>query len=334
MIDAGRPDQALALVQSALAVEPDDPDLLACAAWAVLDSKPQKAVEYAHALLRVAPHDSAGHVIAAHACSALDLVSQGVEHADHALAISPDGLSELVTVAYVVSRDSGGKTRAMAAAQRAIELYPDDPRGFVAAGVVEMHRGHFRRSRGWMQKALAIDPSNRAALLGTARADGATGQLASSFVNLQTRLSVDPTDSGARELLEETVGETLGELWTVLIVAVIFAHRGRNIVHSPVALIAFAFAAAALFSLARRPTVARHLPWSHVRHLVTHRWRLGLMAAACVLCFVGAITKFVASGTTASIGSIIGITGGALGSGVLLVGRVMAHRQLRGRRNG
>jgi len=116
------------------------------------------------------------------------------------------------------SRRPRGRGEAMQAAKRAIELAPEEGVGYFAAGAVELHAGHWRRSAKWFERALEIDPHDQTARINHAIAKQGAGDVAAALGGVDALLRFDPTDEDARETLDDVVYTTLVHLlWVVLV---------------------------------------------------------------------------------------------------------------------
>jgi tetratricopeptide (TPR) repeat protein len=218
-MEVGRADQAAALLSEALATDPDNAWLLDALATAELEFDPEAALETSQHLLGVQPDSYRGQYLAGSACYQLGKVKQGVEHARLAVEAAPSSPAAHALFAEAASRQSRGRKRAAQAAQRAIELAPQSTLGYVAAGNVELHQGYARVAAVWYEKALAIDPSDRAASVNLTASRQAQSALAGAFKGARGLLALDPRDAEARKVFDETVYTTVVHLMWVTAVA-------------------------------------------------------------------------------------------------------------------
>lgn len=228
LLDAGRPHQAIEVASQGLASDPEDGRMLRVLAHAQLHVDPAGALRTAGVLTGLEPHDEDGHYLASLAHDELGHRKEAVESARRAMAIAPDDPHVLMAFAITRSRRPRGRREGMAAARRAIEIAPDDSAGYIAAGAVELHAGHWRRSAKWFQRALQIDPHDPMAQINLAIAKQGAGDVASALGGTEALLRFDPTDEEARETLDEVVYTTLVHLlWIVTVsVYVMAAVRG------------------------------------------------------------------------------------------------------------
>jgi tetratricopeptide (TPR) repeat protein len=218
LVEAGRNADAVALLKSELAGSPDDPELLDELAVAQLDLSSVDALETARKLIAVDPNGHRGHVIASIACNSLDEVSGAISHAEAAIAAAPYLPIGHALYATALSRKKGRRNAALKAAERAIELAPDDPVGYRAAGSVELHYGNWRRAQKRLETSLELDPMDRAAAMNLAVAREAGGNLSHAFADTRNLLSLDPRDADARDVLDGIAYTTLVHVAWVLLV--------------------------------------------------------------------------------------------------------------------
>lgn len=217
LINAGRPAEAIALLRQALSQEPDDTELLDELARAQLDVDLPGALETAKRLIALDPDGYRGHFLAALACSDLDRDKEAGRYAETAVAAAPYLAQTQAVYAQAICRQSRKRKQARAAAQRAIELAPEDTVGYVAAGNVELSAGKTKQAEKWYREALSIDPHDRAASLNLVLVSGARGRLAHAFGGADALLRFDPTDPDARQSLDRVVYTTLVHLlWVAL----------------------------------------------------------------------------------------------------------------------
>lgn len=217
LTEIGRAAEAIAILQTELAGNPDDPDLLDALAVAQLDVSAPDALETAGKLIALDPDGYRGHYLAALACMNLNRVKEAVAHAEAAVTAVPYLADAQAAYAESVSRQPGKRDQALEAAHRAIGLAPGDPVGYVAAGNVELHYGNWRRAEKRYLAALEIDPTDHAASLNLALVRDARGSVAPAFADARNLLSLDPQDDGARGVLDEIAYTTLVHLaWVVL----------------------------------------------------------------------------------------------------------------------
>ncbi len=210
-------DEAIAILQRALATDPDDVGLLEELAWAQWRSDPAAARTTALRLVSRAPENGEGHYVAALSCLDLGLGKEGLEHARRMVALAPNRSASHALLADALARRRRKRKEALAAAARAIELDPDSLPGFVAAGNVELAHRRWRNAETWYRRALELDPHSSVAQRNLIVAQQAGGRLAPAFSDAQALLRFDPRDADARRALDGLVFTTLLHLqWIVL----------------------------------------------------------------------------------------------------------------------
>ena len=330
LLEAGRHEQALQVARQALAVTPDDPDLLGIAGWSLMESDPSAAVEMAEAMIRIEPDEPDGYLLAAHAHNQQDEVTAAADHAERALTCAPDALPTLSAVAIILSRSRSGRGKADDAVRRALARYPEDATAHAVAGVVEMHKKHGRRAAAHFERALAIDPTHDLARTGLAQVGQWNGQLAPALRTVQGQLAEDPADEDVRGVFDEWIFSVVFRIWMVLFAVVLFAFRGFAALRSPLPMIFAAFALVALGRLAADPTALRGMPRRYIADLL-RRWPLlQVMVVANVLCAVGAALRAWGSGAAADVGGVMAIVGIVIGFVVSISRWIESRRSLRG----
>jgi tetratricopeptide (TPR) repeat protein len=218
LVDAGRPHQAIELLSKELAIAPDDVAMLRILIRAQLLVDPAAALASAQLLVAREPESEDGHYFAALAYDELGNRKAAVQSARTAMALAPDDPHVLMAFAITRSRRPRGRGEGMRAAKRAIELAPEDSAGYVAAGAVELHAGHWRRSAKWFERALEIDQHDQMAQINLAIAKQGAGNVAAALGGVDGMLRFDPNDKDAREVLDDVVYTTLVHLlWVVLV---------------------------------------------------------------------------------------------------------------------
>ena len=218
LLDAGRPHQAVELLSQGLATEPGDLPMLRVLARAQLLVDPAEALATAQLLIAREPESQDGYFFAAVAHDELGNRKAAVESARTAMAIAPDDPYVLMAFAITRSRRPWGRREGLRAAKRAIEVAPEDSAGYIAAGSVELHSGHWRRSAKWFERALEIDPHDQMAQINLAIAKQGAGNVAAALGGVDGLLRFDPNDKDARDVLDDVVYTTLVHLlWVVLV---------------------------------------------------------------------------------------------------------------------
>lgn len=220
--EAGRPEEAIGLLQAALAAEPHDRELLDALARVQLDVDPAEAYATAGRLIALEPEDADAHYLAALASLDVEQGKRALGHAERVAELAPWWAPGHAVLADALARRPRKRKEALAAADRAIELDPHAVVGYVAAGNVELGHARWKQAEGWYRRALELEPHNRAAQLNLVVAQEAGGKLAPAFVDVGALLRFDPRDAEARSRIDELVYTTLVHLqWIAAVLAIV-----------------------------------------------------------------------------------------------------------------
>jgi tetratricopeptide (TPR) repeat protein len=219
LTEVGRADEAIALLQRELVGSPEDIELLDALAVAQLGVSAADALITSQRLIALHPDGHRGQLLAALASYDLDDVKAATRHAEATVAAAPWLPLGHALYAESVSRSGRKRKRALEAAERAIELAPDETVGYNAAGAVELHNGRWRRAERLFRKALELDPTDHTATLNLAVAQEGRGNIGSAFADTSTLLHLDPRDGHARDVLDGVAYTTLVHVaWVVLVI--------------------------------------------------------------------------------------------------------------------
>jgi tetratricopeptide (TPR) repeat protein len=223
LIELGRTDEAAAILNQALATEPEDAWLLDLLAQAQLESAPVQARETAQRLIAVTPESERGHLLLAIAAGELDSGREGEAHARAAVDRAPLSANAHAVLAQALVNRKRKLREARRHAERSIELAPEAALGYVTAGNVELRRGRGRKAERWYRRALEVDPTDRAAQVNMAITRNARGNLAHAFGDADAILRLNPNDESARRVLDNIVYTTLLHLQWVMLAAYLLA---------------------------------------------------------------------------------------------------------------
>jgi tetratricopeptide (TPR) repeat protein len=222
-IDLDRHAEAVPLLRQALASDPDDVWLLDLLAQAQLEAEPAAAHGTALRLVSVLPESYRGHLLASIAASEAGDRKAAERHAREAVDRAP---WEPVTHARLAEALVGRRHKlkeAMREAERTIELAPDSSLGYVTAGNVHLRRGKTRAAKQLYARALAVDPTSRAAQVNVGITNKVSGRLDQAFGDVDAILRFDPRDESARRLLDAVVYTTLVHLQWLALLALFIA---------------------------------------------------------------------------------------------------------------
>jgi tetratricopeptide (TPR) repeat protein len=223
LVELGRAPDAIDLLLRELAAEPDDTALLHALAQAQVDGDPEAALSTEWRVLELDPDHVGAHLTAALACYELRRFREGIKHGRRAVEQAPMSAAAHATLGQVLAFPGGYWREAQREASRAIELDPEEPAGYVAAGNAEAARAKPKKALKWYRKALELDPQCRSAQHNLAMVQHARNRLAPALGETSAILRFDPHDLEARRALDEYVYTSLVHLqWlaTVALVAV------------------------------------------------------------------------------------------------------------------
>jgi tetratricopeptide (TPR) repeat protein len=223
LLDLGRTDEARAMLARILAVEPSDVEALVVLSLAQAD-EPRASLETARRVLSLDPENLQGLLLCADACLELNRVNEAVEYARAAVEEAPWLAAAHASLAQSLGRRRGRQDEAVQAARRAIELDPEEPIGYIAAGNIEMARAEWKEAERWYRKALEVDPSDRTAQVNLVTAQESSGRISPAFSEAAALLRLDPRDQYALSVLHETVYTTLVHLlWVATLLLFVVA---------------------------------------------------------------------------------------------------------------
>ncbi len=164
LIDLGRPEEALAHLGRALAVEPDDPRTHSLIALAQLRlQQPDAAAQAARAAIRAAPEDAWAQRLLALALLRLDRDGEARVAALESCRLEPLSSQAHVVLAAALQA-AGDEAGAVHAATHAIELDPESADARHELGIVLLEQGRNAEAAPVLEGALAVDPEHAGAL--------------------------------------------------------------------------------------------------------------------------------------------------------------------------
>lgn len=205
LIDLGRDAEAVQLLHEALSSRPEDVLALDLLAQAQLDSDPEASLHAAELLARVAPGSYRGPL---HACIAslhLNQAREATHYAREAVRLAPELPITHACLADAMARRMIGRNAGLRAARRAIELAPDSPMGYIAAGNVELHHRGAKHARRWYEQASALDPTSRPVQKNLAVAHSHLGRQDTALALTRNLLELDPRDERSRKMIDDEV---------------------------------------------------------------------------------------------------------------------------------
>jgi predicted Zn-dependent protease len=205
LIDLGRAADAVPILHEALSSRPDDVRVLDLLAQAQLDLDPAASLRAAEQLVKAAPDSYRGPL---HACIALlhlNHVRRATQYAREAVRLAPELPITHASLADALARRMIGRNAGLRAARRAIELAPDSPMGYIAAGNVELHHRGAKHARRWYEQASELDPTSRPVQKNLAVAHSHLGRQDTALALTRNLLELDPRDERSRAMIDDEV---------------------------------------------------------------------------------------------------------------------------------
>lgn len=193
LLDVNRPGEAIAEFERALAMSPDDAEVLCYIALAfTMLKKPDRALEYVSRAIAANPELEWAFRLKALAHLQKDQRSSAYKAATRAVQLDPehvDCLTMLGRCALSIDRDEEAKVLAGLIVQQA----PESTSGHQLLGDVAETRSDLPDAANHFEKVLELDPSNVDALESLARIRNQHNRFGESVSLLRGALHVDPT---------------------------------------------------------------------------------------------------------------------------------------------
>ena len=159
MMAAGRPRDAIAAFGRALAIRPDDPEILVRLSGALLElGQARPALNAANRAIAVAPENEWGHQVRAHALARLKKRRLALASAQEAASLAPQDPSTLLTLAWaqLACRENDD---AHITSQKVLSLAPEDADSHCLLAEIARRDGDGPQAEAHLRKALALEPS-------------------------------------------------------------------------------------------------------------------------------------------------------------------------------
>lgn len=231
LLDIGRDAEAADVLRRRLGTDPEHAETLGLLSIALRSSEPQHSYEAAIMALRWEPNSAWYHVNAAWSAQAIGRSNEALGLARAAVAHEPHWADGHRVLSHVLCTQPGEAANATAAAQQAIQLAPDDPANWIAAGNVSYISGSLAEARLYYERALALDPAHPTAMANLADLRSDEGSMGHAMDLLQTLIRLQPTNQEARAHIDELASRLLGELiWLSLPIGIGLAIIVQSIV--------------------------------------------------------------------------------------------------------
>lgn len=217
LLDAGRAEGALPLLDQWLAAHPDDPEglrLMTLAQYKL--GRYAQAVDVGRRAVAVAPRSPDAHYIFGAALWQHGDLTPAAAEADAAIRLAPRW-AEAYVVATNVAVDRGRLAEAHTFADTAMSLDPQSTTVLSAKGRVELRGGHPDAARRYFSEVLALDPQNAVALNNLGVTSLKRRRLTESMHWYARALATDPRFTLARINLDRVVDALFWRLVVVLL---------------------------------------------------------------------------------------------------------------------
>ncbi len=231
LLDLRRHDEASVLLRRVLA---DDPGQ--AVAWRLL-ARAQIGAQQAAEALRCArracaldPTDAWAHHVRSHAATKLGRHEEAIEAARRTVALAPNSWQSHARLAEAIAHEGARRgvwAQANAAAERAVELGPDEPDTHFLVGTIAAQWGLLGCAEDAFQRTLALDPTHVGARFALAwlhmdqTKHDRGSRLAQSAESIANVARADPRNQIVRGEFTNILRATMARLATLLFLAVL-----------------------------------------------------------------------------------------------------------------
>ncbi|HEX3977418.1 MAG TPA: tetratricopeptide repeat protein [Solirubrobacteraceae bacterium] len=164
LYDRRRTTEAIAVLRALLADDPHDLEALGLLGEAQLaDHDPDGALATATTAIELDPERDLPHRQASIAASRRGLHRDAIAHAEEAVRLAPDDHRGFVALARALLRAKRDLERARHVAVRAIVIAPDEAESHLTFGMVSRAEGEAVAAEAAFRRVLRLDPGNMAA---------------------------------------------------------------------------------------------------------------------------------------------------------------------------
>jgi len=290
LLELGRYAEARTIVEQELAQTPDDPVLHGWHAQSLLGlGDDAGALAAGNRLVSLRPDDEWGHRICSLVLERTGRPEEATEAAATAVRLEPNSWVTHARYASAALDVRGRLHDAWLAAQRTVQLAPDEPDAHFVVGVVAQHRGQDDVARQAYERTLALDPEHAMAMNNLTTLSGGR-RVAEAAQGYARALRHDPSMSIAQQNLTALVVSFPLRIYAGAVVAAVVGlafvtgHGGPGPASVVVAALfllgALGYAAVVVRSLPR--TVRRYAART-LRHDYGALWNTFVMLAGSVL---------------------------------------------------
>jgi tetratricopeptide (TPR) repeat protein len=208
LCDRRHAPEAIALARAVLAEDPHDLDALGVLGEAQLaDHDPDGALATATTAIELDSERDLPHRQASIAASRRGLHREAIAHAEKAIRLAPDDYRGFVALARALLRAKRHLEQARHVAVRAIVLAHDEAEPYLVFGMVSRAEGEDAAAEAAFRRVLQLDPSNVAALNELARL-----KLRRVALGLRARTAESTTGSAPTEPTDDRIAVSRGTL--------------------------------------------------------------------------------------------------------------------------
>jgi tetratricopeptide (TPR) repeat protein len=193
LADLGRYDDTDRLLAQVLAEDPDNEDGLALHVRVLVARRRfDEAEAAARRLLREHPDSLRGLLHMARIPALLHRPRDGVPSARRAVELYPDNVTCLVALADVLRQVTHGSVEALALAQQAIAIDPEDADAYRLLGAIHLDLRQYGEAEHWTLRALRINPADPWTMIELGLARAGLGRFEESRDEVMAALRADP----------------------------------------------------------------------------------------------------------------------------------------------
>lgn len=221
LLELRRWNEALPLVETLLAQQPDEPGLHALRAQCLLgQGNHTAALEASNRVVALAPEDEWGHRLCALVFGEMNLNLEAVRAANEAVRLAPEEWRTHKVFAEAAMDVPERSLEALHAANEAVRLAPNEAASHTTLGIVAQSRNDYPTAKAAYERALAIDPDQSAALNNLTVLQG-TVNFGRAVRGLAQSLRGDPHSEVARRNLDHLAVAFPMRLYAAAVIALL-----------------------------------------------------------------------------------------------------------------
>ena len=221
LFDVGRYKEALPLLHRALAIDPEDGELLCMLSFTCVHLEEYKdAMEWADKAVAVDPEEEWGHRLRSVILMRLGKIKPALDAALVAVELDPDGLYPLSNLveAFVLNSKLEDADKI---AQRMLSVSPEEGLTHRTCAYVSLYQHRFAEAEQSCRLALELEPENARSLRLLGDALSRQDRLREAMDSYAESLKRNPTNADTRKALANAAMRYLGRPWGPYLVGVI-----------------------------------------------------------------------------------------------------------------